>query len=215
MKKSVKKLMAIIMSVIILFTLAIPAFAAGSSDEIVATISICSRVKEVPSLGHIWIYVHNISDRQLKVGVYDLPAGEGVSVGTFANTRADGTGVYYNIEAHCINKYSDYDFYSITKELTKSQLEALSSRIRNYNHWDFVFNCMYFAFTMYNEATGSSFASLIFPILGELQIKLYGGKYKALNMYYPSASEVYKQIGTGSSAYLTVVSKKSLETPIG
>lgn len=215
MKRTVKKIMAVVLSFVIILTVAIPAFAAGSGDEIVAAISVCSRDKEVPSFGHTWIYIQNISNRTLQVGAYRLPAGEGVSVGTFANTRYDGKGVYYNIEAHCINKYGDYDFYSITKEISADTLKKVSDKILSLNSWDFFKNCMYFTFTVWKTATGQSFANLILPTLGELQLRIAGAKYKALNMYNPSANRVYKQKGSGSSATLAVVSSKSLVTPIG
>lgn len=215
MKNTVKKLMAIILSLTIIFTIAMPAFASDDANEIVAKISVCSRVREVPSLGHIWIYIHNISDRTLKVGAYDLPSGEGVSIGTFANTRDDGKGIYYNIEAHCINKYGDHDFFSITKEISAATLEKVSNKILDLNHWDIFKNCMHFAFKVWKTATGQGFANFFFPAFGEMQLRIVGARNKALYMYYPTADRVYKQQGSGSSAYLTVVRSSSLETPVG
>lgn len=215
MKNTAKKLMAIMLSLVIIFTIAIPAFASDDPNEIVAKISICSRVREVPSLGHIWIYIHNISDRTLKVGAYELPSGEGVSIGTFANTRDDGKGIYYNIEAHCINKYGDHDFFSITKDMSAATLEKVSNRILDLNHWDIFKNCMHFAFKVWKDATGQGFANFLFPAFGEMQLRMVGARNKALYMYHPTADRVYKQQGSGSGAYLTVVRSSSLETPVG
>ena len=215
MKRTIKKFMSVILTLILIFTVALPAFAADNSGEIVAKISVCSRVKEVPSLGHTWIYIENISDKTLQVGAYWLPAGEGVSIGTFANTRDDGKGVYYNIEAHCINKFDDHDFYSITKEITAGTLETVSNKILSLNSWNFIQNCMHFTFTVWKTATGQGFANFIFPAFGEMQLRIAGAKYKAVRMYYPTADRVYKMIGSGDSAYLTVVRSSSLETTIG
>ena len=215
MKRSVKNFMAAVLSLILILAIAIPAFAANPGDEIVATISVCSRVKEVPSLGHTWIYIHNISDRTLKVGAYDLPVGEGVSVGTFANTRDDGRGIYYNIEAHCINKYGDHDFFSITKEISADTLNKVSNKILTLNNWNIFNNCMQFTFTVWQTATGQFFANLLFPAFGELQMRLVGARHKNLYMYYPEAERVYKQKGSGSGATLAVVRESSLKTPVG
>ena len=215
MKRPLKKIMAAILSLALVIAIAVPAFAADSGDEIVAAISVCSRDKEVPSFGHTWIYIHNISDEPIQVGAYTVPVGEGVSVGTFANTRYDGKGVYYNIESHCINKYDDHDFYSITKEISADTLKKVSDKILSLNDWDFFKNCMHFTFTVWKTATGQSFANLILPTLGELQLRIAGARYKALRMYNPSADRVYKQKGSGTSATITVVKSISLETPIG
>lgn len=215
MKRTLKRLMSAILSLVLIFAVAVPAFASNPGDEIVATISVCSRDKEVPSFGHTWIYIHNLSDHPLQVGAYELPSGEGVSVGTFANTRYDGKGVYYNIEAHCINKYDDHDFYSITKEITADTLKKVSDKILSLNNWDFFKNCMYFTFTVWKTATGQSFVNLILPTLGELQLRIAGARHKALRMFNPPADRVYKQKGSGTSAYITAVKSSSLVTPIG
>ena len=215
MKKSIKKLMAALLSVILILVVAVPAFAAQSGDEIVARISVCSRVKEVPSLGHTWIYIHNISDEPIQVGAYTVPVGEGVSIGTFANTRDDGKGVYYNIESHCINKYNHHDFFSITKEISADTLMKVSDKILSLNDWDFFKNCMHFTFSVWKTATGQSFANLILPTLGELQMIIAGARHRNLTMYYPSADRVYKQIGSGREATMVVVKSSSLVTPIG
>ena len=60
MKKTTKKLLSLLMSIILIFAIGIYAFAADGGDGAVAKISVCSRDKEVPSFGHTWIYVENI-----------------------------------------------------------------------------------------------------------------------------------------------------------
>ena len=144
-----------------------------------------------------------------------MPVGEGVSIGTFANTRDDGKGVYYNIESHCINKYGDHDFFSITKEISADTLNKVSNKILTLNNWNIFNNCMQFTFTVWQTATGQFFANLLFPAFGELQLRIAGARHRNLNMYYPSADRVYKQKGSGSGATLAVVRESSLKTPVG
>ena len=215
MKHTAKKLFALLLSLIMIFTLALPSFAEGSGDEIVAEISVCSRVREVPSLGHVWIYVRNISDRPLQVGAYTLPVGEGVSVGTFGYSRADGMGLYYNIEAYCINYYDDHDFFSITRQISADTLNRVSSRILGLNSWNGFNNCMYFSFKIWKEATGQNFVNFFFPAFGEMQLRIAGARNRNLSMYYPSADRVYKQIGSGEGATLAVASSGSLVEHVG
>ena len=215
MKRTIKKTLAFLMSFVMIFTLALPAFAEGNGDEIVAEISVCSRVKEVPSLGHLWIYINNISDRELQVGAYTLPAGEGVSVGTLSYSRDDGHGIYYNVEAHCINKYDDHDFYSITRELSADKLDDINEIIINHNHWNIFTNCMSFSFKVWKEATGQGFANMLFPAFGEMQLRIAGAKYKQLKMYYPTADRVYRQSGSGEGATIYTVKDSSLVTHVG
>ena len=215
MKKTTKKLLSLLMSIILIFAIGIYAFAADGGDGAVAKISVCSRDKEVPSFGQTWIYVENISSEPIQVGAYTVPVGEGVSVGTFANTRDDGKGVYYNIESHCINKYDHHDFFSITKEISADTLMKVSDKILSLNDWDFFKNCMHFTFSVWKTATGQSFANLILPTLGELQMRIAGARHRNLTMYYPSADRVYKQIGSGREATMVVVKSSSLVTPIG
>lgn len=215
MKKRIVSLLFAILFVISPFTLT--AFAADSSqDSAVADIYLCSNWSGLPSLGHVWIYIENTSDKSLTVGKYTLPAGEGVSVGTFALTRDDGAGVYYNIEAYCGNKYNMDTFIYLKKSINKSQLDSISNKILSHNFWDpIIFNCAEFAAGCWNAAGGSFiFPVTVFPVFTRIQIKAhsYGSDKK---MFYPDRENVYKQRGSGSSAYLEVVSDGSVDSVPG
>ena len=184
-----------------------------NENELVALLSVVTRVR---GIGHAWIYIENISDKNLRVGHYTLPPNEGVSVGLFSFTCADGIGIYYNVESYCCNVHGGDGLVSITTDLDMKEMEKLSSNIRNYlNHWDPVFNCMYFAFTMWNSVSGRKLVPLVIPALGQAQLRLHGGKSNNLEMFCPPAERVYRLKGNGSSAKLVPVSAASIDQTIG
>lgn len=214
MKKSIKKLMAALLSVILILVVAVPAFAAQSGDEIVARIYVITYLEGTSWTDHAWVYFENLSTEKQTVGLYSLPAGEGVSVGCFAASRDDGYGIYYNIESYCANKYGQTGWVSISKDITKSQLQKATDKILSIrNGWDFIFNCMYFAFSVWNAATGDNLVSLVFPVFGQIMLKARGGR-KGPQMFVPEKTRVYRQKGRGDNAYLMIVSEKSLNKAI-
>ena len=215
MNTNLKKLLSLVLAAVMLFSAAcVTAYADGSlteqedENEIVATVSICSCIYFFPISGHTWIYVENLSDRVQRVGLYDLPVGQGVSIGSFSFSVADGWGVYYNIEAFRENRDNNSsNHWTKTKELTQSELDSLSNNIANYvNYWDFYFNCAFFAFSIWNSASGDFLIPLVIPAISQLEVILAGGKKGVLEMYEPTEDQVFRQRGSGSSAYLEPVS---------
>lgn len=212
MRKVLKKTVSIIMVAAIMFSVAAPSFAA--SDPVVARIYVITYLEGTSWTDHAWVYFENLSQQKQNVGLYSLPRGEGVSVGCFAASRYDGYGIYYNVESYCANKHGQSGWMSISKDITKSQLKKASDTILNMrNGWDFIFNCMYFAFKVWNAATGDNLISLIYPVFGQIQLKARGGR-SGPEMFVPEKTRVYRQKGRGDSAYLTLVSEKSLEKAI-
>ena len=212
MKKALKKIISIIMVAAIVFSLAVPCFAAN--DPIVARIYVITYLEGTSWTDHAWVYFENLSTEKQTVGLYSLPVGEGVSVGCFAASRDDGYGIYYNIESYCANKYGQTGWVSISKDITKSQLQKATDKILSIrNGWDFIFNCMYFAFSVWNAATGDNLVSLVFPVFGQLMLKARGGR-KGPQMFVPEKTRVYRQKGRGDNAYLMLVSEKSLNKAI-
>ncbi len=184
-----------------------------NENEIVALLSVVTRVK---GIGHAWIYIENVSDRNLQVGHYSLPPNEGVSVGLFSFTCADGIGIYYNVEAYCCNVHGGDGLVSITTDLDMNEMEKLSKNLRNYlNHWDPFFNCMYFAFSMWNSVSGKKLVPLVIPALGQMQLRIHGGKADNLKMFCPPPERVYRLRGRGSNAKLVPVSAASIDQTIG
>lgn len=234
MKTNFKKIISILLAVIMMMPLSAAAFAAEaddgstetavteeteileesviSEDDIVATVSVCSCIYFWPISGHTWIYVHNLSDEPIKVGLYEVPVGQGVSVGAFSFSVYDGWGLYYNLEAYRENRDNNSDdHWTITKELTAGELEDLSNDIANYtNYWDFYFNCAFFAFSIWNSASGDLLVPLVIPAISQFEIIIDGGKKGELEMYYPTADQVYRQRLSGDKAYLEPVSQTTL-----
>lgn len=185
----------------------------ADENEIVAKVSLFCAMYVFPVSGHTWIYVENLSDSPITVGLYEVPVGQGVSVGCFSFSVSDGWGIYYNLEAYRENRNDNIDgCRSITKDLTQSELEELSDSIKNYpNMWDiFIFNCTFFAFAIWNHNTDYFFIPMMIPALAALEVIIMGGKKGVTTMYYPTADQVFRQRGTGDSAYLEPVGDKTL-----
>lgn len=212
MKKVLKSAVSLMVALVIIFSIAAPSFAAN--DPVVARMYVITYLEGTSWTDHAFVYFENLSKQTLRVGLYDLPVGQGVSVGCYAASRADGYGIYYNVEAHCANKYGQSGWCSISKDLTKNELNKATNAIINArNGWDFVFNCMYFAFQVWNKTTGDNLVSLIFPVFGQIQLKMRGGR-SGPKLYFAREDQVYRQRGRGSSAYLTGVSKGTLNKAI-
>lgn len=219
MKSFLRKTLAIILTVATVFSISAVAMAnydndaeTQESEEIVATMYLCACVYVFPISGHTWIYVENNTDRTLRVGLYDLPPGQGVSVGSFSFTVADGWGLYYNIEAFRENNKDREDItWSVSEELTASELQTLTDELVGYfNSWGFGRNCAYFAFKMWNAVTGDHYFSLLIPAITLVMVMIGGGKRGALDMYFPDASQVYRQSGSGSSATLVPINRTNI-----
>lgn len=212
MKRIFKSAVSLMVALVIIFSIAAPSFAAN--DPVVARMYVITYLEGTSWTDHAFVYFENLSGQTLKVGLYNLPVGQGVSVGCYAASRADGYGIYYNVEAHCANKYGQSGWCSISKDITKNELNKATNAIINArNGWDFVFNCMYFAFQVWNKTTGDNLVSLIFPVFGQIQLKMRGGR-SGPKLYFAREDQVYRQRGRGSSAYLTGVSKGTLNKAI-
>ena len=224
----IKKTLAFLLAVIIVLTgsltvLAAPkdasaevtskATAAKSPDTIVARASLFAAMYFFPVSGHTWIYVENLTDEPITVGIYEVPAGQGVSVGVFSFSVNDGWGIYYNLEAYRENRNNNIsDCRSITKDMTRTELEKLSNTIKNYpNMWDiFIFNCTYFAFSVWNKSSDNFFIPMMIPALAMLEVIIVGAPKGVTQMYYPTKDQVFKQRGTGDNAYLEPCGEKTL-----
>ncbi len=173
----------------------------------VATLSLCTCVYFFPFVGHAWIYVHNYSDVPQQVGLYEVPVGQGVSVGSFSFSVSDGWGLYYNLEAHRENRDGNTSrIWSNTVEMTQAELDELSDALLDYpNYWGFVGNCATFAYSMWNKVTGDSYFSMLIPAITWLQIVIGGAEKGALQMYTPTRDQVFRQRGSGDDAYLEPV----------
>lgn len=230
MKIILNKAFSLFLAVLLLFSFSIGAFASEESaensdktaevlstefdlnDDTVAVLSLCTCVYTWPFRGHTWIYVENVSNEPIRVGLYNVPVGEGVSVGTYSFSASDGWGIYYNVEAYRQNRDNGFgNIWSIQKELDAKELEDVSDDIASYlNYWDFYFNCAYFAFSVWNPAAGDFLVPLVLPGISEYEVMMNGGKKGNLKMFWPNPEQVFKQRGYGSGAYLEPVSTDTL-----
>ena len=179
-----------------------PAQPPKPADTPVAEISLCTKASGFPAFFHVWIYIHNISDETIRVGAYDLPAGEGVSVGTWALAVFDGWGVYYNVEAYAGRDRDESDYYALTKTLNKSQMEKVSEEVSRFNWWDPIFNCTVFCYRVWNVAGGKWLLPIPLPWITHIQTLIYGARIGAVKMFVPEENEVYRQRGWGKNARL-------------
>lgn len=223
-----KKVTALLLAVIMVFSVSVTAFAAedpdvtepvtdvteDSGEEIVARASLFAAMYFFPVAGHTWIYVENLSDEPIMVGLYEVPVGQGVSVGAFSFSVNDGWGIYYNLEAYRENRDDNVkNCRSLTIDLNKSELEELSDSIRSYpNMWEmFIFNCTFFAFAIWNHNSGHFFVPFFLPAVAMLEVMIMGAKKGVTQMYYPTPDQVFKQKGIGDSVRLEPVGETTLK----
>ena len=221
-----KRFVAVILTLVMLFACSTVAWAdepladettditqteENNEDEIVATLSLCSNIYVWPISGHTWIYVHNNSDEPIQVGLYEVPVGQGVSIGAFSFSVLEGWGIYYNIEAYKENEKNRMgNVRSISEGMDAEELAKLNDSLINYpNIWTFGMNCATFSFSMWNSVTGDSFFSLLIPAISDFMIMIGKEKKGVLEMYQPPREHVYRQRGSGSGASLVPVSDYS------
>lgn len=177
-------------------------------NEIVAMLHVFLIETTIHPIGHTWVYIENLTDRELQVGLYTLPPHEGVSVGVLA--RRDGWGIYYNVESYAQHVHGMEKQISMSDGLTAKKLEKVSKSIINYvNHWDPIFNCMYFAFTVWNSGSRRILLPLLLPVVGKLQMALYRHE-RNVQMKAVTKDQTFRQVGFGSFAYLTPATDKVL-----
>jgi hypothetical protein len=202
-----KKITAILMTVVIIIcSFSFAAYAETSTTksekEYVASVYVCQKSKAPYYNGHTWLYFENLTDHTITVGIYQLPKGQGVSVGTYGYAIKDGRGLYYNVEGYRYNHPKTDDFICLKKDLTQSQLDTMSSKITRSGFWSYMLNCSFSAFTTWDVVFGKFLPYLIFPILTRVCILLYPQHQSGFYLYSPKSDQIFKQVGWGSNAYL-------------
>lgn len=183
-----------------------------SEDDAAAEMSICMLEGGFPAYFHVWIYIHNISDEALMVGPYELPAGEGVSIGSWGMSVLDGWGIYYNIESHASRNRDAGDYCVLTKQITRQDVEKVSEEVAKWNYWDFIFNCTVFACRVWNCVDGDWIMPIPLPWFIILQLEILGAETGRLEMFVPEEERVYKQIGWADEATLEKVEERSIDS---
>ncbi len=187
-------------------------FIDGRKSDTVARFSICSCMSTPVIAGHTYIYLENLSDHPLQVGLYEVPVGQGVSVGTLSISVHDGWGIYYNIETYREPREGHFpQIWSKTIELDEEGVKKLDKKLDGFvNYWGPFFNCSFFAFAVWNSIAGDFLIPLVIPGLSHLVVMAVGEE-GVLELYKSEPTQVFRQKGTGKSAYLVPVSEKTLE----
>lgn len=188
-----------------------PTFDELPGDTVVGRMYICT---QIVFLGHSWIYIESSFDGEIPVGCYTMKPFGSVSVGTFLFSRADGMGVYYNVERYCANEYGLKGQVWLGMDITKDQLETVSDEIKGWNYWDLYFNCTFFASKVWNSVSDKFIMPMMFPMFTKAQTKTHGGNSDVV-MQHVEREDCYKQRGSGNNARLEVVSDRTLNSRLG
>ncbi len=210
MKRTVfKRALSLFLAILMLFTISPAAFAAADEEEeIVAKAYYFCYVKNP---GHCWIYVENLTDEALTVGIYEVEPYGSVSVGTFGHTRYDGWGIYYNVEAYSQTTYGMKKYITLCEELTRDEFDTLSRAVKSYkNKWSWFKNCTSFAASVWNSVSDVRVSASLFPIFVRISLIFRSVDTNTPVMKPVTKEKVYRQIGNGDDAYLKNVSSASL-----
>ncbi|MEE1065647.1 MAG: hypothetical protein UH249_05895, partial [Acutalibacteraceae bacterium] len=180
-------------------------------DYVVGKMYICT---QIVFLGHSWIYIESTFDGEIPVGCYTMKPFGSVSVGTFLFSRADGMGVYYNVERYCANEYGLKGQVWLGEDITKDDIETISREIKNWNYWDLYFNCTFFASKVWNSVSNKFMMPLMFPVFIKAQTKTQGGNSDVV-MQNVEREDCYKQKKSGDKAYIVTVSDRTLNSRLG
>ena len=165
--RTTKKIIAVVMVIVTLFcsfAFVVSAEDAKATDEkeYVATVYVCQEMQPPYIIGHTWLYFVNLTNHEITVGLYTLPKGQGVSIGTYGLSIKGGRGLYYNIEGYRYNNpYKVKDFVCLKKNLTQKQLETMSVQITRHGVWGFLLNCSFAPFMIWDSVLGQFLAYLI------------------------------------------------------
>ena len=188
-----------------------PTFEELPGDYVVGKMYICT---QIVFLGHSWIYIESTFDGEIPVGCYTMKPFGSVSVGTFLFSRADGMGVYYNVERYCANEYGLKGQVWLGEDITKDDIETISREIKNWNYWDLYFNCTFFASKVWNSVSNKFMMPLMFPVFIKAQTKTQGGNSDVV-MQNVEREDCYKQKKSGDKAYIVTVSDRTLNSRLG
>lgn len=212
--KIAKKILCLIIAVIMCLSIVPMALAAdgtkAANDKIVANYYIYVMETDIHPVGHMWVYLENLTNKPMQVGYYTVPPYKGVSIGIFA--RKDGFGIYYNVEAYNQTVYGMENQICLKDELTAEKVKDVSDTLVSIpNHWDPIFNCMYYAFRIWNAGCSNDkkLIHLVWPPLGTLQIKMRNHLYE-VPMKGATIDQTFRQVGSGSDGYLRPATLKSL-----
>ena len=221
--KNTKRLLALILAIVIALSVPMLCYAQGrikaAVEEDTAKGISLEKVADIylifttanPKIPHLWIYIVSKTDKTLTVGHYRLPAGESVSIGAWKD-RGNGPGIHYNLERYWVKEETYGRAIAIKGSINETELKLITATINSHNYWNWVFNCVWFATSVWNKANLRIVPFLCSPRIACAFMLLYGGRrpdFTIEKLYNPN--KVYKHTDDG----LQVVYRSALWTSTG
>lgn len=137
----IRRLFCLIITVVLLFSLHLPVYAADSrgSDLGDIVVWICASKEGNASSaslnGHAWLIIENLSDVRVPIGPYTMSADETITLGAF-NSRynASRPAVWINLEANYVHEENAYsDVIALRLMIDASNFSTLSDAIDDYS----------------------------------------------------------------------------------
>lgn len=182
----------------------------ASDPDAVARVYLCSKFNKLPKPGHFFVYIENLTDEPIMVGLYEVPVNAGCSLAVWGFQKSDGFGLYYNCECYHYTDSSYSRTICISEEINQKELEKVSRIIKNSNQWDLFINCTFFACRVWNHISWRKVIPCIFPIFVRLGLRIHGSTEMPW-MYRCSKENVLKAKSFGNWSRVQGVSEGSLD----
>lgn len=211
MKKTMKKLIALLL--VFATLMAMPSFAyAANEDAAEDSESFIDRLKYKnenvatmylvftsanPKIPHLWIYIENETDETLKIGPYKLEPHGAVSMGAWKD-RGMGAGIYINLERYWVKEATYGRAFYIKTKVSRGELEKVGKSLDRHNYWNWGLNCVWFAVSVWDKCTPKIVPFLFSPRISLAFMFLYGAKrpdFQFKKLY--NSSKAYKYITGG------------------
>ena len=125
---------------------------------------------------------------------------------------------------HCAMLETETKFkvlnYQFSLEQERNPIESIKTRLKSFdsiteklliaNYWDPIYNCVFFACSIWNRGGNRFIVPFPYPPVARLQIMMWGNN-EVCEMEYQPPENSYKQRGFGNGAYLENVCQKSLD----
>lgn len=146
------------------------------SDEVVAKMYLMVSNAD-PKEPHVWIYIENTSNEKLQLlDDYTIGKNSAVSMGAWKARGTDEAGIYMNLERHWIKDATYERTYYMCTDVTRAELKEVGEAMALHDYWNWVFNCGWFATSMWNICSPRKILYLFFPQLIRVEMILFGAK---------------------------------------
>ncbi|MBQ6267324.1 MAG: hypothetical protein IJK64_06085 [Clostridia bacterium] len=178
--KKLKAIISILLVICIFASSVVMASAKGvnsegqSSLENVATMYLCVSNGN-PRMPHMWIYILNTSDTPLDVAGYRIKPGSALSMGCFTD-RGSGEGIHFNLERYWV-KDATYDrTFCMSTQVSRGELDSVVSLLKRHNYWNYMFNCAWFAVSVWNTCSPRKMIYLFAPQIERVIMLVLGAR---------------------------------------